>query len=191
MNFGSPLALTATMILLDTTVFGVAQSALLVRKHCTVSPFVHVLLVYIGLLLPVFTPFFFHWYAGALPPLLTVALNSTCVLAVTGPTGLAVMLIAGTTPVVTVTAILELPVQPDAFVTMTEYVPAIFTVIEELVDPVFQRYALPAEAVSTTDDPLQMVVGPEAEIETGTGAGCITVFEDVAVQPPEEVTVTV
>ena len=60
-------------------VVGAAQVALLVSTHVIASPFANVVEVNVALLVPVFTPFFFHWYEGVDPPLVGVAVNVTLV----------------------------------------------------------------------------------------------------------------
>ena len=57
----------------------VAQIALEVKTTVTISPFVSAEFVYVALLVPVFTPFTCHWYAGDEPPLLGVAVKVTFV----------------------------------------------------------------------------------------------------------------
>jgi hypothetical protein len=64
--------------------------------------------------------------------------------------------------------------------------------MEEAVDPVLQRYALPVEAVSVTEPPLQKVVAPEALIVAAGEVTTVTVVAiEVALHPLTSVTVTV
>jgi hypothetical protein len=51
--------------------------------------------------------------------------------------------------------------QPLPFVPMTVYVPAVETVMEAVVSPVFHKYVAAPVAVSVTEPPRQVEVGPE------------------------------
>ena len=64
------------MLLLD-ILTGTAQSALLVIRQLTASPFANVLVVNLSLLPPAFVPFTSHWYLGAEPPLTGTAVKVT------------------------------------------------------------------------------------------------------------------
>lgn len=106
---------------LDTTCDGTAHAALLVSVQVTVSFCASVELTNWALLLPVFTPFTFHWYDGVAPPPVVVAVNVTAV-----PEQIlvwdAVMLIAGATDGVMLTTILldvAVPVPTQLPVTVT------------------------------------------------------------------------
>jgi hypothetical protein len=66
----------------DVAVVVVAQDALLVIVHVIVLPDTNVLSLYVAEFVPTFVPFFFHWYAGVVPPLVGVAVNVTFVPAV-------------------------------------------------------------------------------------------------------------
>ena len=50
-----------------------------------------------------------------------------------------------------------LPVQPIALVTVTVYIPAVFTLIACVVAPLLQAYVEPLDAVKVADAPLQMI----------------------------------
>ena len=72
--------------------------------------------------------------------------------------------------------------------------PEVVALIDCEVAPVFQRYVNPAPlfALSTTLPPAQNVVGPAAVIVARGGVDAVTVTgDDVALQPPLAVTVTV
>src|ERR1043165_8246006 len=85
----------------------------------------------------------------------------------------------------------EVALQPSAFVTVTEYEPALDTVIDCVVAPVDQAYELADEAVSVTEPPAQNVVAPFGEIVgVGSGLTVTVVAAEVAVQPFASVTVT-
>ena len=97
------------------------QVALLVITHVTTSPVVQTLLVYVLLLVPTFTPFFFHWYAGVAPPFVATAVKVMLVLASMVAGALDEMLTNAVTVGVTFTAIDEdVPVQPLELVTVTK-----------------------------------------------------------------------
>ena len=57
---GATIGLTVMVIAFDVTDAGLAQAALLVRTHVTICPFVKVVVVYVELLVPTFTPLTFH-----------------------------------------------------------------------------------------------------------------------------------
>ena len=77
-----PPALTVGFALIDmVTTFEVAglpaaQSAFEVSRQLTMSLFAGVY-VYVGLFVPTVVPFTFHWYAGAVPPLVGAAVKVT------------------------------------------------------------------------------------------------------------------
>jgi hypothetical protein len=97
------------------------QVALLVITHVTTSPLVQTLLVYELLLVPTFTPFFFHWYVGVVPPFVATAVKVMLVLACMVAGALDEMLTDAVTVGVTFTAIDEdVPVQPLELVTVTK-----------------------------------------------------------------------
>ena len=56
---------------------GTAQVAFDVITQVTTAPLVSVVVVYVALLVPTLVPLTFHWYAGALPPLVGVAVKVT------------------------------------------------------------------------------------------------------------------
>jgi hypothetical protein len=65
-------------------------------------------------------------------------------------------------------------------------------VIVLLTAPVLQKYELPVLAVRITESPWQKMVAPDALIVAAGNAFTVTtVAADVAVPPPEKVTVTV
>lgn len=91
---------------------------------------------------------------------------------VVGPPAL--MVAAGR--VFTITSVsAEVEEQPDALVTVTEYKPLEFTVIDCVVAPLLHNHELPDDAVNTTDPPVQKVVGPLARIVAAGAA--LTVIE--------------
>ena len=73
---------------------------------------------------------------------------------------------------------------PQPFVAVSVYVPAVETVIALAVAPVLQLYVLPPDAFSVTDPPVQKVVLPKGVI-AATGSGfTVTVCVAVAVPQP-------
>ena len=60
--------------------------------------------------------------------------------------------------------------EPQLFVAVTTYVPAVETGIAAVIPPVFQEYVLPPVAARVTELPVQIVVLPLAVI-AATGAG--------------------
>ena len=79
-----------------------------------------------------------------------------------------------------------------ALVTVTEYDPAVLTVIACVVAPLLHNQDAPADAVSVTEPPLQNVTGPPAVIvAVGNAFTVTTVAADVAEQLAALVTVTV
>ena len=83
----------------------------------------------------------------------------------------------------------EVVVQPFPSVYVTLIVPGVETVIVELVCVVDHTLFVAYEEVKSTEDPAQMVVGPEAEI-TGAVAGTkmVTVVNSVDWHPAPFVT---
>ena len=85
----------------------------------------------------------------------------------------------------------ELAEQPLALVTVTEYEPAVPTLIACVVAPLLHNHELPADAVKTTVFPWQNVVGPPAVIlAAGTGFTVTAVAGELLTQPPGWVTAT-
>ena len=77
----------------------------------------------------------------------------------------------------------EVALQPSAFVTVTQYSPAVVTAIDRVVAPFDQRYEADSVAVSVTEPPSQNVVGPLGVITAVAGARTVTaVGADVALQ---------
>lgn len=72
---GVTLVLTDMVMLLLVTVLVEIQSALLVNTQVTMSPLFRAVVTKLALLVPTSTPFIFHWKTGAVPPLVTVAVN--------------------------------------------------------------------------------------------------------------------
>ena len=66
--------------------------------------------------------------------------------------------------------------QPDALVTLQVNVPAVVTVMFDVVAPFDHKQLVPAVEFNTTDPPEQNVVGPAAEIVGALGVG-LTVTE--------------
>ena len=62
---------------LDVAVVGLAQVAFEVNTHVTICPFVKAVVEYVGLLVPTFPPFTFHWYTGVVPPLVGLVVKPT------------------------------------------------------------------------------------------------------------------
>ena len=72
---GVRLALITMVIPLDVAVVGLAHVKLEVITQVTICPLVKVVVVNVGLLVPAFTPFTFHWYVGVIPPFAGVAVK--------------------------------------------------------------------------------------------------------------------
>ena len=72
---GVTKAFTVMVIPVLVAVAGEGQGALLVITIETTSLFASVVVVKVALFVPAFTPFTFHWYAGAAPPFVGVAVN--------------------------------------------------------------------------------------------------------------------
>lgn len=66
---------TVTLMLLLCAVIGLTQASLLVITTMTSSLLARVVMVKVLLLVPSFTPFTCHWYAGKVPPLKGVAVK--------------------------------------------------------------------------------------------------------------------
>lgn len=82
--------------------------------------------------------------------------------------------------------------QLDAFVTVTMYVPPVVTTILCVVSPVFHKLLKAELEESTTESPIQKVIGPAAVI-TGVAGFTFTftvVLADCELQPKLLVTVT-
>ena len=71
------IGLMVIVIVFEIAGFPVAQFRLDVNVQVIVFPFVRPLVIKVGLLVPVFTPFTFHWYPGTDPPLDGVAVKVT------------------------------------------------------------------------------------------------------------------
>lgn len=89
-----------SVIVLLAAVVGLAHDALLVRTQCTASPDVGEVSVNELELVPTASPFLNHWYDGFVPPLVSVAVYTTCVVAAQIVDCEAVMEIPGATVVV-------------------------------------------------------------------------------------------
>jgi hypothetical protein len=74
---GVTFAFTVIVIPFDVTVAGDGQVALLVIRTVTTFPFASVEEVKVALFVPAFTPFTLHWYVGAEPPFVGVAVKVT------------------------------------------------------------------------------------------------------------------
>ena len=68
---------TLIVIVFDVAVVGLAHAALDVMTTRTWSPFMSAPSVYVALLVPTLSPFFFHWYDGVEPPFVGVAVKLT------------------------------------------------------------------------------------------------------------------
>ena len=68
---------TTIVILFDAILAGVAQATLDVNTQLTTSPFTSEVDEKVGVLLPLFVPFTFHWYDGDVPPFTGVAVKLT------------------------------------------------------------------------------------------------------------------
>ena len=88
---------------------------------------------------------------------------------------------------------LVLAVQPLLPVTVTVKVPAVLTVMAEVVAPVFHSYAVPPLAVKVVDGVVQFSESPLLVLMLAVGAVmfCVMMILSVSVQPLAEVTVTV
>ena len=64
-------------MLLEAILAGVAQAAFDVNTQLTTSPFTSDVDEKVGVLLPLFDPFTFHWYEGDVPPFTGVAVKLT------------------------------------------------------------------------------------------------------------------
>ena len=72
---GTTVGVMATTIVLEVSVVGEAQGSFDVRITLMVSLLLKVEELKLGELLPAFTPFTCHWYAGVVPPLVGVAVK--------------------------------------------------------------------------------------------------------------------
>ena len=89
----------------------------------------------------------------------------------------------------TVTVFEQVLVHPAALVTLTVYVPAVFTVMHLVVAPLLHLYeAAPAVTHNCIDCPGQMTLLPLI-MQTGNGL-TVTVFKQVLVHPAALVTLT-
>ena len=105
-----------------------------------------------------------------------------------GPLG--VMLALGLAFTVTVVAD-EVALHPPAPVTVTVKEPELFTVMDCVVAPLFQRYELPALAVNTTEPPVQKLVTPfGVMVAAGTGLTLMVTGAETALHPAPFVTCT-
>jgi hypothetical protein len=88
-----PPAFTVIVIAFDVAGDPVTQAELLVITHVIASLCASVEDVYVELVAPeIFVAFFFHWYVGALPPFVAVAVNVTLVPLQIAPVGFVAML---------------------------------------------------------------------------------------------------
>jgi hypothetical protein len=102
----------------------VAHVASEVSTQVTTSPLTGAY-EYVGLFVPAFTPFTFHWYAGVVPPLTGVAVNVTLVPAQTGLAEAAIETLTGRfgfTVMVTAFEVAGLPVGHIAFEVSTQVI---------------------------------------------------------------------
>jgi len=99
------IAFTVIVIALLVAGLPVTPDKFDVITQVTICPVVNVLVVYVVPPVPTFAPFTFHWYVGAVPPLVGVAVNVTEVPAQIAPVGLAAMVTPGVTDEFTVTAV--------------------------------------------------------------------------------------
>jgi hypothetical protein len=102
---GVTLALTVIVIGALLAVGVVLHVALDVITTVTTSPFVRVVEVKVGLFVPTFELLTLHWYEGAVPPFVGVAVNVTDVPAQMAPDGDAAMVTPGVTFALTVIVI--------------------------------------------------------------------------------------
>lgn len=109
---------------------------------------------------------------------------------VVAPPGVIVGVAGGGFTVIVVPALVELHVP---FETVTVYVPEVETVMDCVVALVDQVFPDVAEEVSTTEPPVQNVVGPPVEIVGTGGAGFTVTFvpDEEATQPEPLPAVTV
>ena len=70
-------AFTVVVIVFDVAGFPEVHTSLEVNTTFTTSPFASAVVVYVALLVPTSTLFFFHWYEGVEPPLVGVAVKVT------------------------------------------------------------------------------------------------------------------
>jgi hypothetical protein len=79
--------------------------------------------------------------------------------------------------------------EPQPFVAVTVYVPDDDTVMAEEAAPVFHKYELPPDAVSTTLLPVQIFVLPLADI-IGDGRAIVFIIIELLTLPQELLAVT-
>jgi hypothetical protein len=75
LTVGVTAVFTAITSELEVTFVVVAHNALLVISQVILSKFEIAVVVKVGLFVPAFVPFFFHWYTGVVPPLVGTAVN--------------------------------------------------------------------------------------------------------------------
>lgn len=129
---GTMDVLIVIVILFDVAVVGEAQFAFDVNTHVNTSPFEIVDVVNVEEFVPTFTPFFFHWYDGVVPPFVGVAVNVTDSPIQTGLL-LATIEIEGVTVAFTVTDVFDAALEQPLAVATTVYVPDIAVVEEAIV----------------------------------------------------------
>ena len=201
------------IIALDVAGEPVTQVAFDVITQVIISPFASDVLVYVEFVAPViFVPLFFHWYVGAIPPFVGLAVNVTLVPAHIAPVGTAAMLtLAGKFVLTVIIIALDVagePVTQVAFDVITQVIISPFAsdvlVYVEFVAPVifvplfFHWYvgATPpfvGLAVNVTFVPAHIApAGTAAILMLASKIGSpVTVTSSVAVQPFASVTVTV
>ena len=130
------LGFTVIVIVFEVAGDPVIQVALDVITHVTASELASVPELNVALLTPAFTPFTFHWYTGAPPPLTGVAVKVTFVPAQILPDGLAAMLtLAGRfvfTDIVTVFEVAGEPVTQVALDVITHVTASALARVVEL-----------------------------------------------------------
>ena len=175
------------------------QVALEVITTETTSLLIRVVEEKVGLLVPVFTPFNFHWYEGAVPPLTGVAVKVTEVPAQIAPEGASAMLtLAGRFVLTTMVIVFDVAGFPETHVAFevitTETTSLLIRVVEEkvgLLVPAFIPFTfhwyegvvppLAGVAVKVTDVPGHMAPEGRAAILTLAGrfglTTMVTVFD--------------
>ena len=129
---------TVMLSVLEVAGLPVAQVALDVTMHVTASLLFSVVVVKVVELVPAFTPFTCHWYAGVVPPLVGVAVNVTLLPAQMVVAGLAAILTLtgklGFTDIVMVLDVPGLPVAQVALDVSTQVTASVlFSVADEYV----------------------------------------------------------
>lgn len=99
---GCTLAVTCTVSPFEVAVGALAQVLLLLIWQVTTSLFPNDEVVKLSVVIELLTPFIYHSKPGLLPPPLVVLWNVTSVPAHTAPAGLAVIVMAGVTELLTV-----------------------------------------------------------------------------------------